>query len=68
MLRALMESAQDEVRKNYRLKTNIEGEPLDGWMLADYGDVVLHVFSADQRRYYGLEALWADGKVLLHLQ
>ena len=68
MIKALMDAALDDVRENFRLKTKVEGEPLDGWMLADFGDVILHIFSADQRRYYGLEELWSDGKVLLHVQ
>jgi ribosome-associated protein len=34
----------------------------------DYGDVVVHLFSPDQRKYYDLEELWSDGKVLLRVQ
>lgn len=68
MLNALMEAAQREVRKLYNLRTKIEGDPQDGWMLADYGDIVLHIFSPDQREYYQLEQLWAEGKTLLHVQ
>ena len=58
----------DELREQYKLKVRVEGDALDGWMLADFGDVVLHVFSAEQRNYYGLEELWEEGKVVLHLQ
>lgn len=68
MLRAVMKSAMEEVRKAHNMKTRIEGEALDGWMLADFGDVILHVFSHNQRQYYGLEDLWHDGKVVVHLQ
>ena len=68
MLNALMEAALDEVREMHTLKTRVEGEAIDGWMLADYGDVVLHIFSLVQRDYYALEELWAEGKVLLHVQ
>lgn len=68
MLKALMEAAMDELREQYKLKVRVEGDALDGWMLADFGDVVLHVFSAEQRNYYGLEELWEEGKVVLHLQ
>jgi ribosome-associated protein len=46
----------------------VEGEVIDGWMLADGGDVILHVFSKPQRDYYSLEELWKEGKVLLHVQ
>jgi ribosome-associated protein len=37
-----------------------EGTPESGWMLLDYGDVLVHVFLADTRVYYALERLWGD--------
>jgi ribosome-associated protein len=68
MLRALMDAALDKVRDDYKLKTRMEGEVMDGWLLADFGDVVVHIFSEVQRDYYSLEDLWKEGKVLLHVQ
>lgn len=68
MLRALMEAALDKVRDDHKLKTRVEGEVVDGWLLADFGDVILHIFSKVQREYYLLEELWKEGKVLLHVQ
>ncbi len=41
-------------------KPRIEGQEIGQWVLLDYGDVVLHVFLDDIRRYYDLERLWAD--------
>ena len=68
MLKALIHAALDGVREEYGMKTRVEGETLDGWLLADFGDVVLHVFSLHQREYYALDELWNEGKVLLHVQ
>jgi len=68
MLRALVDSAMEQVQESHRMKAKVEGEPEDGWMLVDYGDVVLHVFSARQRDYYGLEDLWNEGRVVVRLQ
>jgi len=68
MLGALMDAARDKVREDHKLKTRVEGEVIDGWLLADFGDVILHVFSHVQREYYSLEELWNEGKVLLHVQ
>lgn len=36
----------------------VSGEPDSGWVVADYIDVVVHVFSAEARAYYALEKLW----------
>ena len=39
-----------------------EGGRGSGWVLMDYGDVVVHVFSKDDRLFYDLERIWRDGK------
>ena len=39
---------------------HVEGTPESGWMLLDYGDVLVHVFLEDTRVYYALERLWGD--------
>ncbi len=46
----------------------VEGSAASGWILVDAGNVVLHLFSPPQRKYYRLEELWKTGRVLLHLQ
>jgi ribosome-associated protein len=58
-------SIYDEVRE--RLKRDqklvphaVEGTDQASWILADYIDVVLHVFTPDARDYYRLEELWGD--------
>jgi len=68
MLRALAEGAMEVVHKQYQLPARMEGQPGDGWILVDFGDVILHLFSPDRRDYYRLEELWSDGKVVLRLQ
>ncbi len=68
MIQALVDSALDEVKKEYRINARVEGQAEDGWILVDYGDIILHVFSPQRRDYYRLEDLWSEGKVLLHVQ
>jgi ribosome-associated protein len=47
---------------------SVEGDPEGGWILIDYGNVILHIFSPAVRRYYQLEELWRDGHVLVRIQ
>ena len=68
MLDALAEATLESIRKEYRKRGIREGEARDGWVVVDYGDVVVHLFSPEQRRYYDLEELWNDGRVLLKVQ
>ncbi|RJP50426.1 MAG: ribosome silencing factor [Anaerolineaceae bacterium] len=68
MIDALANAALDDVRKKHRKKGKKQGNPRDGWVIVDYGDVIVHLFSPDQREFYQLEELWQDGKVLLRLQ
>jgi ribosome-associated protein len=68
MMQALVDAVNEEVKKQHQLRGRVEGESQDGWLLADFGDVILHIFSPQRRDYYRLEELWSDGKVLLHMQ
>lgn len=38
----------------------VDGFPLSQWIVADYSDVVVHIFHADKRLFYSLEDLWGD--------
>lgn len=43
----------------------IEGNKNSTWVLMDYGDVIIHVFSKEDRLFYDLERIWKDGKKVL---
>jgi ribosome-associated protein len=68
MLDALAKGVLEATKNDYKKKGRVEGQPQEGWLVLDYGDVVVHLFSPDQREYYDLEELWSDGKVLLRVQ
>jgi ribosome-associated protein len=68
MLDALAKGVQESMREKYKRKGRIEGGSNDGWLVVDFGDVVVHLFSPDQREYYRLEDLWQDGKTLVRVQ
>jgi ribosome-associated protein len=46
----------------------VEGKASSGWVLIDYGDVVMHLFSVEQRSFYRLEELWAAAVPLVRMQ
>ena len=68
MLDALAKSVLEAMKKDHKKKGRVEGQSQEGWLVMDYGDVVVHLFSPDQREHYDLEELWSDGKVLLMVQ
>lgn len=68
MLDALADGVLEGTQKAHMKKGRKEGLARDGWVVVDYGDVVVHLFSPDQREYYALEELWNAGKVLLRVQ
>jgi ribosome-associated protein len=45
-----------------------EGSADSGWVLLDYGDVIVHTFARSERDFYNLEELWAGAKTLVRIQ
>ena len=68
MLKALADAVADKVRAQKVRKGRVDGNPEAGWLVLDYGDVVVHLFDPELRRFYRLEELWNEGKVLLRVQ
>lgn len=68
MLDALADGVLEGVREKYHQKGRVEGHARDGWVLLDYGDIIVHLFAPDRRAYYRLEDLWSGARVLLRLQ
>lgn len=68
LLNALAESLDRAARTEFSLHSRIEGKSDDGWILLDMGDIVVHLFAPDQRKYYDLEELWHEGKVIVKIQ
>lgn len=68
MLESLADAILETAAKIYDLDGKLQGLASSGWLVIDLGDIVVHLFSPDQRSYYRLEQLWDKGKVIVRLQ
>ena len=67
MIDALANYVIDGVRDECQIHGTIQGVTGGGWMLIDYGDVIVHIFSPDRRAYYSIEDLYKEAKVMLRV-
>lgn len=68
-LKAIIEHIGQELKDRYGiLPWRTEGEAQNGWVLMDYGDVVVHGFLPEKRSYYDLEGLWREAPVVVRIQ
>ncbi|MCY4614827.1 MAG: ribosome silencing factor [Chloroflexi bacterium] len=66
-MRALVE-AVDSAADAYDQHPRWEGKHDEGWLLADLGDVIVHLLSMEQRARYDLEGLWQRAQEVVHIQ
>jgi ribosome-associated protein len=59
-VQAIADAVEEHLRAQKRRPLHVEGYASGQWVLMDYGDLVLHVFLHERRRFYGLERLWGD--------
>ncbi len=67
-LRAIAETIDEELGQRGSTPLRMEGDASSGWILMDYGDVVVHVFDNAQRSFYKIEDAWAEAPRLLSIQ
>jgi ribosome-associated protein len=60
----IAESVRQALRERGARLRHVEGNADSGWLLMDYGDVIVHVFLEDTRRFYDLERLWGDAPLI----
>lgn len=61
---ALVDNVENALGKAGFTPKRIEGMHSSSWILMDYGDIIVHVFSKEDRLFYDLERIWRDGKTI----
>ncbi len=63
-LQTIAEAVEAALKAEGHRVLHREGVPASGWILLDYGDVVVHVFLPETRAFYALDRLWGDAPEL----
>ena len=67
-LKAILDAIDEGIGKEFGRNARAEGTPDTGWVLLDFGDVVVHIFSVAMRDYYHLERLWSKATPVVVVQ
>ena len=57
----MVDNVEEEMFKAVFDDPKVEGYNTASWILLDYNDVIVHVFSEDDRAFYNIERIWRDG-------
>jgi ribosome-associated protein len=67
-LNAIVSDMRQQFKETYGVSPiSVEGAADSGWVLMDYGSVVVHLFSSRQREYYQLEELWSSARTVVRI-
>jgi ribosome-associated protein len=67
-VRTILDEIGSNLKKEGVLTHHREGALDSGWLLLDYGDVIVHIFSPGERDYYNLDGLWNKAIAVLRIQ
>jgi ribosome-associated protein len=67
-LRTIYDEIELNLKRNGVIPHHHEGTIDSGWLLLDYGDVIIHVFAATERDFYNLDELWHEARTVLRIQ
>ena len=62
-IRALCDEVEEKLKENGVTPHHIEGRAT-GWIVLDYGSVIVHIFGRNEREFYGLDRMWSDGTII----
>lgn len=61
-VQTISDFVEEKLEKEGKIPTGKEGYPTASWVLLDYNEFVIHIFSSEERLFYDLERIWKDGK------
>lgn len=61
-IQAMVDAVDESLTKAGYHAKQIEGNRNSSWILMDYSDIIVHIFSREDRLFYDLERIWTDGK------
>jgi len=67
-IQAIADAIDEETGKQGVPLLHREGTADSGWVLLDFGSVIVHIFGPQEREYYRLERLWSEAKTVVYLQ
>ena len=67
-IRAIYDEVEHALKREGVLPHHHEGTVDSGWLLLDYGDVIVHTFATFEREYYQLDKLWSRASLVLRIQ
>ena len=67
-IKAIVDTVIEELEREGEHALHVEGSPTSGWVLIDFGAVIVHVFAPEERQFYRLERLWQDSPTILRVQ
>ena len=67
-IQAIIEAVEQAVKAEGVKPIGREGKPDSGWVLLDYGDVIVHIFAPEEREFYDLEGLWHTATPVVRIQ
>lgn len=63
-LTAMQDAVDEAMYTNGVHSKQVEGNSNSSWILMDYQDIIVHLFSKEDRLFYDLERIWRDGKII----
>lgn len=68
LMNALQEDLAQSLKKEGATLHHLEGTIDSGWLLLDFGDVIVHLFAPEERDFYRLDELWAKAQQVVRIQ